>query len=199
MLTTWITLTLFLSIGYAANRDVRSKVNCSTLLNKKLFHLHSKLLNVSKTNRVFLKGVLNYKAKNTVPGPKICPNGWKSRKGSCYQVFTDKVNWFQAQMNCRKYDSTLAHIEDELENQWLKKQYSDIKTATWIDVVDLGSEGKWVSFSSGKTANYLPWDGGEPNNYDSSEHCAFIFNGGTEKWFDGNCTSSLVCKKKISV
>uniref|UniRef100_A0A8W8J471 C-type lectin domain-containing protein n=1 Tax=Magallana gigas TaxID=29159 RepID=A0A8W8J471_MAGGI len=104
-------------------------------------------------------------------------------------------------MNCRIYDSTLAHIEDELENQWLKKQYPDIKTATWIDVVDLGSEGKWVSFSSGKTANYLPWDGGEPNNYDSSEHCAFIFNGGTEKWFDGNCTSSLnfMCKKKISV
>lgn len=31
-------------------------------------------------------------------------------------------------MNCRKYDSTLAYIEDELENQWLKKQYPDIKT-----------------------------------------------------------------------
>lgn len=31
-------------------------------------------------------------------------------------------------MNCRKFDSTLAHIEDDLENQWLRKQYPDIKT-----------------------------------------------------------------------
>lgn len=30
-------------------------------------------------------------------------------------------------MNCRKHDSTLVQIEDELENQWLKKQYPDIK------------------------------------------------------------------------
>ncbi|XP_052709185.1 C-type lectin mannose-binding isoform-like [Crassostrea angulata] len=217
MLTTWITLTLFLSIGYAANRDVMSKVNCSTLLNKKLFHLHSKLLNVSKTNVVFLKESVYLTTFQTrcshercftrtsmekhVPGPKICPNGWKSRKGSCYQVFTDKVNWFQAQMNCRRYESTLAHIEDELENKWLKKQFPDIKTATWIDVVDLGKEGKWMSFSSGKTANYLPWYDSEPNNYDSSEHCAFMFNSGTEKWYDGNCTSSLnfMCKKINSV
>lgn len=34
----------------------------------------------------------------SAPVPKICPNGWKSRKGSCYKVFTDKVNWFQAQV-----------------------------------------------------------------------------------------------------
>lgn len=31
-------------------------------------------------------------------------------------------------MNCRRYDSTLAHIKDELENQWLNKQYPDVKT-----------------------------------------------------------------------
>lgn len=31
-------------------------------------------------------------------------------------------------MNCRQYDSTLAHIEDDLENQWLRNQYPDIKT-----------------------------------------------------------------------
>uniref|UniRef100_A0A8W8J5N9 Uncharacterized protein n=1 Tax=Magallana gigas TaxID=29159 RepID=A0A8W8J5N9_MAGGI len=55
MLTAWITRTLYLSIGFAANRDVRLKVNCSTLLNKQLFHLHSNLWNVSKSNEVFLK------------------------------------------------------------------------------------------------------------------------------------------------
>lgn len=55
MLTIWITLTLYLSLGYAANRDVRLKVNCSTLLNKQLFHLHSNLWNVSKSNEVYLK------------------------------------------------------------------------------------------------------------------------------------------------
>lgn len=31
-------------------------------------------------------------------------------------------------MNCRRYVSTLAQIDDELENQWLNKQYPDVKT-----------------------------------------------------------------------
>lgn len=35
---------------------------------------------------------------SSVPVPKVCPKGWKSRKGSCYQVFSEKVNWFQAQV-----------------------------------------------------------------------------------------------------
>lgn len=134
-----------------------------------------------------------------VPVPKVCPKGWKSRKGSCYQVFSEKVNWFQAQMNCRKHDSTLVQIEDELENQWLKKQYPDIKMATWIDAVDLGKEGQWMWFSSGKTAAYLPWFSGEPNNHNSIEHCAVIFNNGNEKWNDTKCHYSFyfMCEKKI--
>nr|XP_034334155.1 C-type lectin mannose-binding isoform-like [Crassostrea gigas] len=210
----WITLTLFLSIGYAANRDVSLKVNFSTLLNKQLFHLHSKLWNVSKSNEVFLKESFFLTTFETrcsnqrcftktsmpkhVPVPKICPNGWKSRKGSCYQVFTDRVNWFQAQMNCRKYDSTLAHIEDELENQWLKKQYPDVKTATWIDAVDLGKEGKWMWFSSGKNAYFLPWDSSEPSPK-SSEHCVVTFHHNNVKWHNANCKISFnfMCKKQI--
>lgn len=55
MYTVWITLTLSLTICHAANRDVRLNVNCSTLLNKHLFHLHLHLWNVSKSNEVFLK------------------------------------------------------------------------------------------------------------------------------------------------
>lgn len=45
-------------------------------------------------------------------------------------------------MNCRKYDSTLAHIEDDLENGWLRKQYPDIKTGNSSQTIksqDLGS------------------------------------------------------------
>uniref|UniRef100_A0A8W8J7J8 C-type lectin domain-containing protein n=1 Tax=Magallana gigas TaxID=29159 RepID=A0A8W8J7J8_MAGGI len=215
MLTIWITLTLYLSIGYAANRDVRLKVNCSTLLNKKLFHLHSNLWNVSKSSEVYLKESVFLTTFETrcsnercltrtsmakhVPVPKVCPKGWKSRKGSCYQVFSEKVNWFQAQMNCRKHDSTLVQIEDELENQWLKKQYPGIKMATWIDAVDLGKEGQWMWFSSGKTTTYLPWASGEPDNHRSIEHCAVIFHNGNEKWGDTKCHYSFyfMCEKKI--
>lgn len=41
MFTIWIILTLYLSIGFAEYRDIRLKINCSTMLNKQLFHLHS--------------------------------------------------------------------------------------------------------------------------------------------------------------
>lgn len=71
--------------------------------------------------------------------------------------------------------------------------------ATWIDAVDLGKEGKWMWFSSGKNANYLPWDSNEPNNHQSSEHCAVTFHNGV-KWHDANCINSFnfMCKKQIS-
>lgn len=58
-------------------------------------------------------------------------------------------------------------------------------SATWIDVVDLGREGKLMWFSSRKTPYYLPWDNGVPNNNKSSERCAAIFYVGKEKWHVG--------------
>lgn len=74
-----------------------------------------------------------------------------------------------------------------------------ITIATWIDAVDLGKEGQWMWFSSGKTAAYLPWFSGEPNNHNSVEHCAVIFNNGNEKWNDTKCHYSFyfMCEKKI--
>lgn len=74
-------------------------------------------------------------------------------------------------------------------------------SATWIDAVDLGKNGVWMWFSSGKSVTHLPWDNGQPSKYKSSENCALTFHLGRAKWHDAFCTSSynFMCEKKINL
>lgn len=45
----------YLSIGYVVNCDVRLKVNCLILFNKKLFYFYLNLWNVFKLSEVYFK------------------------------------------------------------------------------------------------------------------------------------------------
>lgn len=70
-------------------------------------------------------------------------------------------------------------------------------SATWIDAVDLGKNGVWMWFSSGKSVTHLPWDNGQPSKYKSSENCALTFHLGRAKWHDAFCTSTItLCARK---
>lgn len=57
----------------------------------------------------------------------------------------------------------------------------------WIDFTDIGTEGKWVAFSSGKS-KYTSWISGQPDNSEGKEHCAVGLH---QKilWNDVNCDS----------
>lgn len=70
-----------------------------------------------------------------------------------------------------------------------------------FDAVDLGKNGVWIWFSSGKSVTYLHWNNGQPSKYKSSEHCALTFHLGRAKWHDAFCTSSynFMCEKKINL
>ena len=65
----------------------------------------------------------------------------------------------------------------------------------WIDYFDVGMEGKWVTFSSGRSF-YSNWEKNQPNNYKGSEHCAHNNLSRRGYWNDRDCLvkRSFVCE-----
>ncbi|XP_078336990.1 perlucin-like protein [Crassostrea virginica] len=113
-----------------------------------------------------------------------CRSGWKRYNGHCYYLFKSKLNWFDAQLFCRKQRSTLVHINDASENNWVSKTFPNV--LYWIDYTDLGKEGNWVSFSTGEHA-FSRWHRGQPDNA-GNQDCAYNnFHKDRGYWDDAEC------------
>ena len=65
-----------------------------------------------------------------------------------------------------------------------------------IDGTDVATEGTFVSSVTGAALTYLPWSGGEPNNWDNEDCLNLLSNTGLMN--DGNCSKPLpsVCEKR---
>ncbi|XP_022322446.2 galactose-specific lectin nattectin-like isoform X1 [Crassostrea virginica] len=127
--------------------------------------------------------------------PKVlaCKLGWKRYNGHCYYLYTTKMNWFEAQVFCRKQGTFLLQINDANENKWVSETFPNVEY--WIDYFDGGMEGKWVTFSSGKSI-YSNWEKNQPDNAYSGENCAHnnLYRRGY--WNDRDCLlkRSFVCE-----
>ncbi|XP_052691179.1 lectin BRA-3-like [Crassostrea angulata] len=123
------------------------------------------------------------------PAPNVCKQGWKRYDGHCYHLFNTKMNWFQAQIFCRKQGTTLLQINNASENNWLTKNFPNVYY--WIDFTDIGTEGKWVTFSTGKS-EYTSWDRAQPDNGGGHQHCALNnFSNRAGRWDDEGCKKSF--------
>lgn len=61
----------------------------------------------------------------------------------------------------------------------------------WIDFTDIGTEGKWVTFSTGKS-EYTSWDRAQPDNGGGHQHCALNnFSNHAGRWDDEGCKKSF--------
>nr|XP_022322471.1 perlucin-like protein [Crassostrea virginica] len=119
------------------------------------------------------------------PKDFACKTGWKRYQDHCYFLYSTKMNWFEAQVFCRKHGTVLVQINDAKENAWVSKTFPEVKY--WMDYTDNGMEGKWVSFSTGKS-DYSNWFKGEPNNKRGKQHCALNNHGKRGFWDDGTCS-----------
>ena len=65
-----------------------------------------------------------------------------------------------------------------------------------IDGTDAATEGTFVSSVTGRSLTYLPWSGGEPNNWNNDEDCLNILSD-TGLMNDGKCSEHLpsVCER----
>ncbi|XP_052691257.1 perlucin-like protein isoform X2 [Crassostrea angulata] len=126
------------------------------------------------------------------PEAIVCKEGWKRYNGHCYHLFSKKMNWFQAQVFCRNQKTTLLQINDANEHNWLTKNFPIV--GYWIDFTDIGTEGKWVTLSTGKS-EYTRWHSGQPDNSGGKQHCAYN-NYVKGSWDDVSCKTAIqvVCE-----
>lgn len=82
------------------------------------------------------------------------------------------------------------------------KRFFSFYQELWIDAVDLGKEGQWMWFSSGRnvSSSVEVHCSSGPNNYKSMEHCVLLsWHIGVNKVGDMNCHGLLfsLCEKII--
>ncbi|XP_065941625.1 lectin BRA-3 isoform X1 [Magallana gigas] len=119
----------------------------------------------------------------------VCKGGWKRFDGHCYYLFSAKMNWFQGQIFCRNQGSTLLQINNANENKWLTKTFPNVEY--WIDFTDIGTEGKWVTFSTGKS-EYTSWNSGQPDNSGGKQDCAINNHSKRPgRWDDETCNGNF--------
>ena len=75
--------------------------------------------------------------------------------------------------------------------------FADVSNnVVYIDGTDAATEGTFVSSVTGAALTYLPWSGGEPNNWANNEDCLNIYRD-SSKWNDITCESKLpsICER----
>lgn len=126
----------------------------------------------------------------------ICPTAdWLLFNYSCFKAFTEEINWFKAQQNCRVLNSNLTSIHSSEENDFVRYQVAAFAENVWIGLTNLENMKavyEWVDESNVSFTNWVP---GEPNNLSGSENCTNL-NITSGQWNDLNCglhNRSYVC------
>lgn len=127
-------------------------------------------------------------------------------------LFSDKVNWFEAQQRCRACGKELAILDSQAKTDEANALIANIskilclypfRSSTtqanyffldchetdsyWIDGTDLALEGTFKWFSTGQNLCYFNWKSGQPNDCHSSENCISLYDG---YWYDSACSNS---------
>ncbi|XP_041036051.1 C-type lectin domain family 17, member A-like isoform X1 [Carcharodon carcharias] len=152
------------------------------------------LRNLTELNGKFQK--LSETAQSLCPmlrscsAESLCPSGWEDHNHHCYRFSTDTVNWDSAKQQCESLNSHLIIINTEQEQKSIENYPGDY----WIGLTDRGSEGNWT-WVDGTPVSFTQWYGGEPNNWNDHENCAFIRR---TDWNDVSCTDQFrfICEKR---
>jgi len=128
----------------------------------------------------------------------LCPTSdWLHFNESCFKAFTEKINWFKAQQNCRLFNSNLTSIHSDNENEFVRNQLAVSLESVWIGLANLENEKAVYQWVDGSDVSFSNWKPGEPNNLGGSENCTDL-NINTGQWNDLDCdlhNRSYVCGK----
>ena len=102
-----------------------------------------------------------------------------------------RPDWFDAEEEAVASGGHLVTINDEAERNWLASlfvpgdpTFDGWGAALWIGLSDFGSEGSFY-WTSGETATFTSWDGGQPDNAHNGEDSVHTNHfGGLGLWND---------------
>ncbi|KPP71364.1 hypothetical protein Z043_109738 [Scleropages formosus] len=95
---------------------------------------------------------------------------------------SNKMNWVEAQGNCRKQYTDLSSVRDEQEMEQILQTLGNQGTG-WIGLYRTLNSDKWL-WSEGGNSTYRKWASGQPNNY-FGENCVKVENGWWNDYFCG--------------
>ncbi|KAL9981473.1 hypothetical protein ACROYT_G010180 [Oculina patagonica] len=91
-------------------------------------------------------------------GPSKCPDGYKLYNNVCYKYFPGPVNWVQASEKCAADFSTLASVNSQAEDFFIKTVLTSGGVSdAWIGVSDLNNHGV-MSWLDGSEPLFMNWD-----------------------------------------
>ncbi len=105
-----------------------------------------------------------------------CPCDVRQRGDHAY-LFCNRMasSWMSARSHCTQYGYDLLAVEDEEEMDWVIDQAEDFHTPfVWTGLNDRSEEDQWA-WSNGESADYSPWNEGEPNNWSDNEDCGIVY------------------------
>ncbi|XP_007940043.1 secretory phospholipase A2 receptor [Orycteropus afer afer] len=118
----------------------------------------------------------------------------------CYQFnLLSSLSWSEAHSSCQLQGGALLSIEDETEENFIRKHLSSKAVTVWIGLNQLDENAGW-QWSDGTPLNYLNWSPDinfEPFvEYDCGTYNSFMPNA----WKSRDCDSALpyICKKYLN-
>ncbi|KAH8333937.1 hypothetical protein KR059_004627 [Drosophila kikkawai] len=99
-----------------------------------------------------------------------------------FRIVNEIWKWEIAERRCREMGGYLASFQNEEELNAIKPKLGIYDY--WLGINDRDKEGHFVSVASHKSAPFLKWREGEPNDRNHEENC-IILSGG--KMWDGGC------------
>ncbi|XP_062592105.1 snaclec 5-like isoform X2 [Saccostrea cucullata] len=196
-------LSWFVLLAISKGISVRALQSKDDVLMKKISDLQFQLFTSIQEREKIIKTAV-FETQCSVSGcafdvcdkrKSVCSSGWKRYNKHCYRLFSTKMNWFQAQMFCRKQGTTLLQINDARESMWLLKNFPKVRY--WIDLTDIGKERTWMSLSTGKGPTFTNWAKGQPDYGKLKQHCAYCANwSGRGEWDNGECDykTQVICE-----
>ncbi|XP_041843381.1 neurocan core protein-like [Melanotaenia boesemani] len=111
--------------------------------------------------------------------------------GSHYYITETEMTWMDAVANCEAKNSSLVQIQNSTMNNEIMNLLSSA-TEVWIG---LNTSVDWYWADTGKSATFLNWQEGQPDNLSGNESCAAMeTENGT--WTDEHVTSCTISSAK---
>ncbi|KAH8262930.1 hypothetical protein KR044_002228, partial [Drosophila immigrans] len=95
--------------------------------------------------------------------------------GSGYYYIEDmqRLNWYGAAHKCRLHGGNLISPNNKQELSEVRQKLN-ANHVYWTDINDLSKENEFLSLTTGRSAEFLNWGSGEPNNARQLEHCVTL-------------------------
>ncbi|KAL9981471.1 hypothetical protein ACROYT_G010178 [Oculina patagonica] len=128
-------------------------------------------------------------------GPSKCPDGYKLYNNVCYKYFSGPVNWVQASEKCAADFSTLASVNSQAEDLFVRTVLTSGGVSdAWIGVSDLNNHGV-MSWLDGSEPLFMNWDYYQKNF--PGKKCGVIFTNVNWKYKPCDGARGFICKRSL--